>query len=39
MAARVELRPGYPVEPPLWHLTLQSAPRCQTSVELPQEYL
>jgi len=39
MSARVELRAGYPIIPPLWHLKLINAPACATEVVLPAEYL
>lgn len=38
MKAKVELKSGYPIIPPLWHLTLEKAPPCQTIVDLPAEY-
>ena len=36
--ARVDMRAGYPVNPPLWSLRLESAPTCQTEVSLPLEF-
>lgn len=38
LKARVELRAGYPVIPPLWFLKLEQAPDCATQVVMPAEF-
>ena len=38
LAVRVELKAGYPVIPPLWHLSLISVPACHSVIALSAEY-
>lgn len=39
LKAKVQLRAGYPITPPMWSLTVESVPKSADEVILPREYL